>query len=130
LAAPGRLDPASTALGGTMNDTPMIVGRGFFWEDLPIGFRFATIGRTVTETDLVNFINLTWLTEELFANVTAQSQQAMAGRVVPAALVYSFAEGLLTPTIQSTGLAFLHAELDVKAPTRVGDTVHVDCEVT
>jgi len=113
-----------------MSETGEIVGRGFFWEDLPLGFRFVTIGRTITEADLVAFINLSWLTEELFANVTAASAQAIAGRVVPAALVYSFAEGLLTPTIQHTGLAFLHAEIDVKSPTRVGDTIHVACEVT
>jgi len=48
---------------------------------------------------------------------------------VPAALVYSFAEGLLLPTMQDTGLAFLNANLDVKAPTLVGDTIHVEAEV-
>jgi len=48
---------------------------------------------------------------------------------VPGALVYSFAEGLLLPTLQDTGLAFLNATLDVKAPTLVGDTIHVECEV-
>ena len=29
-----------------------------------------------------------------------------------------------------TGLAFLGAELDIKGPTRIGDTIHVECEVT
>ena len=48
---------------------------------------------------------------------------------MPGALVYSFAEGLLLPTMQDTGLAFLNATLDVKAPTVVGDTIHVECEV-
>ena len=46
------------------------------------------------------------------------------------ALVYAFAEGLLLPTMQDTGLAFLNATLDIKAPTSVGDTIHVECEVT
>ena len=48
---------------------------------------------------------------------------------MPGALVYSFAEGLLLPTMQDTGLAFLNATLDVKGPTVVGDTLHVECEV-
>jgi acyl dehydratase len=48
---------------------------------------------------------------------------------VPGALVYSFAEGLLLPTMQDTGLAFLNCTLDVKGPTVVGDTIHVECEV-
>jgi len=113
-----------------MAEAATVVGRGFYWEDLPLGRRFTTIGRTILEADLAAFINLSWLTEELFANIEAQAEQAIAGRVVPAALVYSFAEGLLTPTIQHTGLAFLHAEVDVKSPTRVGDTILVECEVT
>jgi acyl dehydratase len=58
--------------------------------------------------------------------VTAQEGQP---RLVPGALVYSFAEGLLLPTMQDTGLAFLNATLDVKGPTYVGDTIHVECEV-
>ena len=32
--------------------------------------------------------------------------------------------------MQFTGLAFLHAELDVRAPTVVGDTIHVRAVVT
>jgi len=55
---------------------------------------------------------------------------AITGRVVPAALVYACAEGLLLPMIQGTGLAFLNATLDVMGPTFVGDTIHVECTVT
>jgi acyl dehydratase len=106
------------------------IGTGFFFEDLKIGFRFRTHGRTITEADLANFVNLTWLTEELFTNTADTAGRAIQGRFVPAALVYAFAEGLLTPAIQDTGLAFLHAEVDVKGPTFVGDTIHVECEVT
>ena len=103
----------------------MIVGRGFAFEDLKVGMRFRTHRRTILEADLAAFVNLTGLTEELFA-VVEESRK----RLVPGALVYSFAEGLLLPTMQDTGLAFLNASLDVKAPTMVGDTIHVECEVT
>src|SRR4051812_16419572 len=106
-----------------------IVGRGFCFEDLRVGFRFRTHRRTIAEADLAAFVNLTWLTEELFA-VEDDSARAIKGRPVPGALVYSFAEGLLLPTMQDTGLAFLNATLDVKAPTLVGDTIHVEAEVT
>ena len=101
-----------------------IVGRGFAFEDLEVGMRFRTHRRTILEADLAAFVNLAWLTEELFA-VEEQTRK----RLVPGALVYSFAEGLLLPTMQDTGLAFLNATLDVKAPTVVGDTIHVECEV-
>ena len=105
-----------------------VVGRGFCFEDLRLGFRFRTHRRTIAESDLASFVNLTWLTEELFT-VEDDSQRAIKGRPVPGALVYAFAEGLLLPTMQDTGLAFLNANLDIKGPTLVGDTIHVEAEV-
>ena len=107
----------------------IVVGRGFCFEDLKVGFRFRTHRRSIAEADLATFVNLTWLTEELFT-VEDDSARAIKGRAVPGALVYAFAEGLLLPTMQDTGLAFLNATLDVKGPTLVGDTIHVEAEVT
>ena len=101
-----------------------IVGRGFAFGDLKVGMQFRTHRRTITEADLAAFANLSWLTEEIFT-VEEKGRQ----RLVPGALVYAFAEGLLLPTMQDTGIAFLNATLDVKAPTVVGDTIHVECEV-
>src|SRR6266446_5970040 len=105
-----------------------IVGRGFCFEDLRVGFRFRTHRRTIAEADLASFVNLSWLTEELFA-VEDDASRAIKGRAVPGALVYAFAEGLLLPTMQDTGLAFLNATLEVKAPTLLGDTIHVESQV-
>lgn len=101
------------------------------WDDLPVGTRFVTKKRTVTETDLVSFVNLSWLTEELFANADPADRERMgiAGRVVPGGLVYTFAEGLVAPSFQASGLAFLDATLTMQGPTFVGDTLWVDCEV-
>jgi len=112
-----------------MSDPAHPIGRGFCYGDLRVGMRFRTHRRTIAESDLAAFVNLTWLTEELFA-VEDDSQRAIKGRAVPGALVYSFAEGLLLPSMQDTGLAFLGATLAVKAPTVVGDTIHVEVEVT
>lgn len=99
-----------------------IIGRGFSFADLKVGFRFRTHRRTIREADLVAFMNLTGLTEELFS--VKRDQQ-----LVPGALVYSLAEGLLLPSMQDTGVAFLGATLDIKGPTYVDDTIHLECEV-
>jgi acyl dehydratase len=108
------------------------VGLGFYFEDLPPGRRFKTIGRTVTEADIVNFVNCTGMVEVLFTNVEFLRQESdIKGRLAPAALVYAFAEGLLVQsTMQHTGFAFLNMQLDVKSPVFAGDTIHVECEVT
>ena len=101
-----------------------IVGRGFTFDDLKTGMQFRTHRRTITEADLAAFANLSWLTEEIFT-----VEEPGRPRLVPGALVYAFAEGLLLPTMQDTGIAFLNATLDIKGPTVVGDTIHVECEV-
>ena len=107
------------------------LGLGLYFEDLPVGRQFKTIGRTVTEADITNFVNCTGMVEVLFTNTEFLAHESdIKGRPVPGALIYSFAEGLLLPTMQDTGLAFLNATLDIKGPTVVGDTIHVECEVT
>ena len=105
------------------------LGAGFYWDDLALGDTLVTTRRSITETDLVNFCNLTWFTEELFTNVHDRDSMAIAGRVVPGALVFSFAEGLIVPSIQHVGLAFLESSMSIKGPTFVGDTLHVQVEV-
>jgi hypothetical protein len=108
---------------------PVLLGHGFWYEDLVQGFRFRTMGRTITETDLVTFVNLIWFTEEVFVNTHDTHGRALRGRVVPGALVFTFAEGLVMPSMQFTGLAFLQTEIDIRKPTEVGDTIHVRGEV-
>jgi acyl dehydratase len=105
------------------------LGIGFYFDDLAVGDTFRTAQRTIVEADLAAFVNLTWLTEELFTRATNREEMAIKGRVVPAALVYAFAEGMLLPMMQHTGLAFLEADLRVRGPTCVGDTIRVECEV-
>jgi acyl dehydratase len=108
-----------------------VLGLGLHFEDLPVGRKFRTIGRTLTEADLVAFIGVTGMTEVLFTNREFLERESdIRARVVAAAMVYAFAEGLLVQAVmQHTGFAFLNMELDVKAPTVVGDTIHVECEV-
>lgn len=108
------------------------VGLGFYFEDLPVGRRFQTIGRTVTEADITNFVNCTGMVEVLFTNTEFLAQESdIKGRPAPGALVYAFAEGLLVQaTMQHTGFAFLHMELNVENPVFAGDTIHAECEIT
>jgi acyl dehydratase len=107
------------------------VGLGFHFEDLPVGRQFRTIGRSVTETDIVGFVNCTGLVEVLFTNTEFLAHEsAISGRLAPAALVYCFAEGLLIQaTMQHTALAFLHMDFKIEGPVFAGDTVHVEVEV-
>lgn len=103
--------------------------RGLYYEDLPLGTTWHSAGRTLLESDLAAYVNLTWFTEELFTNQHDQSGNAIGGKPVPASMVFAMAEGLVLPSMERTGLAFLHTDLDVKQSTLVGDTIYVHCEV-
>ena len=107
------------------------VGLGFCFEDLPLGRQFKTVGRTITEADITNFVNCTGMVEVLFTNLEFLAHERDSERrLAPAALVYAFAEGLLVQsTMQHTGLAFLHMELNVESPVVADDTVHAECEI-
>lgn len=107
------------------------VGLGIAYDELKVGDQFRTLARTITETDLINFINTTGMVEVLFTDVEfAKLHAPQGGRLVPGALVYAMAEGLLVQaTLQRTGLAFLSMNFEILKPTFVGDTVHVEVEV-
>ena len=108
-----------------------LLGQGLYWDELKLGDQFKTFGRTVTESDIINFINCTGMVELLFTNLHfLQHESDIKGRLAPGALCYAFAEGLLVQaTMQSTGYAFLNMELNIDGPAFVGDTIHVECEV-
>ena len=106
------------------------MGQGFVWQDLQVGQRLRTFRRTVTETDLVNFISCTGMLEAIFIEDGYQGG-AIAGRPVPAALTYTLIEGfILQSLIQGTGLAMLELHQKILAPVRVGDTIGAVVEVT
>lgn len=111
--------------------TMEILGLGLCFEDLPVGRRFRTVGRTITEPDIVAFCACTGNTEVIFTNLEFLAHESdIKGRPAPAQLTYSICEGLLVQaTMQHTGLALLHVEIDVKAPVVAGDTIHVEVEV-
>ena len=120
------------------------LGAGKGWQETPVGFCFRTFRRTVTETDLVNFVTLAGFNEGLFMDATLFHEEDGASaaetdaesipyekRFVPGALTYAFAEGLVIQTgmLQGMGIAFLGMELTAREPVYVGDTIEVEVEV-
>jgi acyl dehydratase len=106
--------------------------RGKTWEEMTAGSSFKTAKRTVTEADLMTFVNLGGFNEPLFYDASHAAAGGYAGRLVPGAMIYCLAEGLILQTnvLNGTGLAFMHMELSVKRPVYVGDTLHAICTTT
>lgn len=109
-----------------IDDVPRL-GSGLTWEEVNRGHAFRTAARTVTEADLVNFISFMGFNEALFYDARHATEAGYPGRLVPGALTYCIAEGLVLQTnvLNGTGVAFMHMDLDVKRPVFVGDTLFV-----
>lgn len=113
-----------------MQNDPKILGMGFYWQDLQVGQKFVTFKRTITETDIINFISCTGMLETIFIDKTFDAG-AISGRPVPGALTYGIIEGILMQSmVQGTGLALLEVHKMMLAPVIAGDTVHADVLVT
>lgn len=107
------------------------LGLGLHFEDLPVGRKFKTMGRTVTEVDIVNFVNCTGMVEVLFTNAEFMKNESdIKGGAARPCLPTPLPEGLLIQcTMQHTAYAFLGMQFDIKGPVFAGDTIHVECEV-
>ncbi len=106
------------------------LGQGFHWQDLEEGQTFRTFRRTITETDLVNFIGVTGMLEAIFIE-DGYDAGAIRGRPVPGALTYALIEGFILQTmIQGTGLAMLELTQKIHGPVVVGDTIWATVKVT
>src|SRR3954468_5754154 len=115
----------------TTTEAPLLV-KGLTYEEMPVGQVFRTARRTITETDLVNFITWGGFNEPLFWDASHAADGGYTGRLVPGALTYCIAEGLVLQTnvLHGTGLAFMHMELTVNQPVYVGDTLYAVVETT
>lgn len=104
---------------------------GMTFDEQPVGTRWSTGRRTIHETDLVTYATMFGFNEGLFLDATAAEKAGYSGRLVPGSLVMSMAEGLIISggAIKGTGLAYLGADVQVKGPTYVGDTLEVWAEV-
>jgi acyl dehydratase len=116
-----------------MSDTrPDLFARGLVFAAQPLGSRWRTPRRTITEFDLMSFVTTCGFNEALFLDQAAASELGFKGRVIPGAMTLSIAEGLVISSgaLTGTGMAFLGGEIHVKAPVMVGDTLEVWVEVT
>lgn len=110
---------------------PSRPSRGRYWDEFPAGTVVVTGGRTITETDLVNFTAYMGFTESLFQDATYVAEKTPYGRrISPAALTFCLAEGLVIQSglIEETGIALLEVHFTVRNPVFIGDTIHVEVE--
>ena len=109
-----------------------MIGQGVLFDDYKIGATYKTLGRTMSETDIVNFVNLGGFTEPLFMDMEYVAKESVFGRrAAPGVMTFALSEGLCMQTglIHGTGMAWLGGEVKVVAPVLAGDTIYVEIEI-
>jgi acyl dehydratase len=109
-----------------------VAGAAVHFEEFEVGARYRTLGRTVSEFEILQFVTLAGFTEPLFMDMEYIRRESVFGsRVAPGVLTFALAEGLTLQTgiLHGTGLALLSYEVRVLAPVLAGDTLAVDIEV-
>ena len=103
-----------------------------YYEEYELGTEYESACRTVTEADIVNFVNLFGFTEPLFIDMEFAKHHSLFGsRIAPGAFTFALSEGLMIQAgLARGGLALLGVEeMQVPAPLRCGDTVRVKIKV-
>lgn len=105
--------------------------RGLHYEDFEIGYSMKTIGRTITETDIVNFAGLSGDFNRIHTDAVYAAKDSFGQRVAHGMLVQSIATGLAVQSgiMEGTVLAFRELTCKFSLPIFIGDTVHVELEV-
>ena len=107
--------------------------RGLYFEDFEIGQRFYSSGRTITEGDIVSFAGLSGDYNQIHTDAQFAEKTPYGQRITHGLLVTSIASGLIAQSglIEGTVLAFREIQnWKFAKPTLIGDTVHVEVEVT
>ena len=105
---------------------------GLYWEEWDVGAEFKSSGRTVTETDIVNYAGLSGDYHPLHIDDEYCKQTQFGGRIAHGPLVYAIAAGLLFQLhlYDDTGIAFLgFDDLRFTKPVKPGDTIHARIKV-
>lgn len=106
--------------------------RGRYFEEFEIGQTIVTTGRTITESDVVNFAGLTADYNQIHIDAEYAAGEMYGQRVAHGLLILSVAMGLTVQTgfMERTVLAFRELDWKFSLPTMIGDTIHAVIEIT
>lgn len=105
---------------------------GLFFEELEIGQKMVTRGRTITEADIVQFGALTGDFNPMHFDADYMQGHMLGKRVAHGMLTVSYAVGQAYQLgfLEQTVLSFRSIEMKFSAPVYIGDTIHVELTVT
>ena len=104
---------------------------GLYFEEFTVGQKITSVGRTVTEGDIMSFAGLTGDYNQIHTDAAFAAGTQFGQRIAHGLLGLSIAVGLLmrTGVLEGTVLAFREiVEWKFIKPVFIGDTIHVEME--
>ena len=101
-----------------------------YFEDFKIGEKLTTRRRTITETDIVNFAAFSGDWYPLHVDVEYAKNSPFGERIAHGMLVLSATSGLMPLTDWAIVAFYGIDKVRFFAPTKIGDTLYVEIEVT
>ena len=101
-----------------------------YFDDIQLGEKYVSRGRTITEADIVGFAGLTGDWYELHVNKEVAKNSPFGERIAHGMLVLSIATGLITPYDKALIAFYGMDKVRFVGATKIGDTIHVETEVT
>jgi 3-hydroxybutyryl-CoA dehydratase len=100
------------------------------FDELAVGERFATRGRTIGEADVMGFATLTGDTHPQHTDAEWAAGSRFGERIAHGLLVLSYAAGLVPLEPERVVALRRVGDAVFKQPVKIGDTIHVEGEVT
>ncbi len=101
-----------------------------YFDEYKIGDRFITRGRTITETDLVNFSGVSGDFLSLHTDAEYAKSTRFGERIAHGMLVLSVMTGLMPTDPEKVEALYGYDKVRFLRPVLIGDTVRVEMEVT
>ena len=104
---------------------------GRYWEEIDVGEEYLSPGRTVTETDIVNFAGLSGDWNILHTDAESMKHSLYGERIAHGLLGLAISSGLSARAMPQpfATLAFTGMRWRFKGPIRIGDTISVQVRV-
>lgn len=101
-----------------------------YFDDLNVGDQFTSMGRTITEADLVNFAALIGWYDPIHCDAVYAEKTLFKKRVASGLLGLALSNGLCRGCISTSlgraaNMAFMDVRWSFKKPIYIGDTIHI-----
>ncbi len=106
--------------------------QGLYFEEIALNQEFITSGRTITETDVVNFAGISGDYTQLHTDVEYARESPFGQRIAHGLLILSIASGLTVQMrfLEGTIIAFRELTWKFSKPVFIGDTIRVKVVAT